>query len=231
MITRTENNFIKGSQQDIKDFLVISEDCRGYIDSIIERVRELGLTIDEQCKFDVFASDISFENVTFYLPTGERIVLRKNYIDFQGGKWYYDLKYTQERSSNLQLGYDEKIENIGHNNEIEKIIDIEDGKELTQYQKQESIKKIVFDTEHGKYDYKYIGLDCYRKYDIAVGEGEPLVYTNLDGTPLTQPELIATTFGSFDMAYASFYEKFNKIRNLIDERIKEISKIKKTKRK
>ena len=116
MIKRTKENFTQGSQSDINRFLVISEDCRGYIESVIERIHELGLTNDEQCDFDVFASDIQYEIVSFYFSTGGSITFKKNHIDFQGGKYYYDLEYTQH---NLQLCYHEIIEFLGHNNEIE----------------------------------------------------------------------------------------------------------------
>ena len=40
---------------------------------------------------------------------------------------------------------------------------------------------------------------------------------------MTQPEVIATTFDSFDSAYASFRKKLNGCREFIESRLKEIT--------
>ena len=184
--------------------------------------------------------DDSWKRVKFIFGPGNEIAFSRNVRKYRGEI----TRISHELTCNGQLGgdqmisilssfviigshrlfsYQESSEVLNFNQGNETFIKIDDETNMTQYSKLGITKKPIFDTRFGEYSYEYLDRDSYKEeYHSVNGKGHSS-YFDKEGNILTQPEVIATTFSSFDSAYASFNEKLKGCRELIDSRLKEIT--------
>lgn len=246
MVKLEEKDFIVGNNNDSREALLIREDCNSYIDSILDQIYELDLTPDEKKELGIeiqkekVLSD-SYGRVKFVFGPGNEVVFSRRIKAY--GKDVYKTEY--ELICNGQLAADKNVSvlsgfsiiasrrlfsyrtiseklNFDQGNEIS--IEIDDGeRNRTQYSKLGFTKKPIF-TEYGRYSFEYLKDGTYKE-DFRLYEAgkREIVYLDLEGNPLIQPEIIATSFDSFNDAYNSFNSKFMMCRELIDSRLKEIS--------
>ena len=239
-----EKDFIKGEKSDISGALLIREDCNGFIDSVLDQIYELDLTPEQQKELFIEVHkekyDDSWKRVKFVFGPGNEIIFSRNVRKYRGEV----TKTTHELTCNGQLGgdqmisilsgfgiigshrlfsYQESSEELSFNQRNELTIMLDDEANRTQYSRFGITKRPVFTSVSGEYTFKYLDRDSYKEeYHSVNGKGQS-VYFDSEGNVLTQPEVIATTFGSFDSAYASFNEKLMGCRQLIDSRLKEIT--------
>lgn len=241
MVELEEKDFIKGGKTESLDALLISEDCNGFIDSVLDQIYGLNLTPEQQKELGVEVYkekyDDSWKRVVFAFEPGNEIIFSRyerkcgNEISKTTHGLTCHGQLDSDRVISILTGfgfvgshtlfsYDENCEVLYFNQGIEKEIIIKDGEEkLTQYAKLGFTKRPVFSERFGQYSHEYLDRDSYKE-EYVNGKSK---YFDLDGKPLTQPEVVATTFSSFDLAYASFNEKLMRCRQLIDLRLKEIT--------
>ncbi len=247
MVKYEEKDFIKGDNNDICDALLISEECSSYIDSVLERIYELGLTPEEEkelgLKIQRDKYDDSWKRVVFSfgpgnevtfsrwkrLWTGETLTHLTHEITCKGqldtDRLISALSGFGIIGSHTLFSYSDEFTANSFNEGDETKIRISDRDgELTQYIKTGVKQKIEIDDRYGTgYHTTYISSDsCKRESRMVDGKYQSFYY-DLDGNPLTRPELVATTFDSFNDAYASFTEKFRRCRDIIDARVEEIA--------
>lgn len=244
MIELEEKDFITGNNTDSRGALMAREDCNAYIDSVLDQIYGLDLTKEEEMQLGIEVHREKYDDfwkmVKIVFSPGNFVIISRRDCDYRGKiyKTEHELTYNGQLEGDRMISilsgfgivgshrlfsYQESIEdlNFGEGNEI--LIKIDDEENLTQYSKLGITKKPKFDTKFGKYSFEYLKRDTYKREYQNVDGDYQTVYFDLEGNPLTQPELIATTYGSFDDAYTSFKNKFMMCRELIDSRLKEIT--------
>ena len=236
-----EKDFIIGGKTESLEALLISEDCNGFIDSVLDQIYELDLTPEEEKELGIEVHreryDNSWKRVKFTFAPGDTVLFSR-WVSESRGQVY---RTSHELTCNGQLdsdrmisiltgfgivgshtlfSYNESCEILTFDEGTEKKIRIIDGEDqLTQYAKLGFTKKTVFKPEYGWYSQEYLDRDSYKE-EYVDGKRK---YIGLDDEPLTQPELITTSFDSFDTAYTSFKNKLMRCREIIDSRLKEIT--------
>lgn len=241
MIGLKEKGFIKGDKNEITKLLLISEDCNGFIDSILDKIYELDLTKEEEKKLDIEIyrekSDNSWIKVKFAFGPDNTITFSRHDSEYNGkiyrthhkltceGQLFEDnlislISGTNVIGNQALMSYEESSEILNFNQGIEKKINIREGKnKITHYSKLGFTKKYVYKPECKCYHIECLERGTYKEKLVD----DKITYFGLDGKPLKQPELIATNLDSFDDAYTSFNDKLNKCRELIDAKLKEIT--------
>lgn len=246
MVKYEEKDFIKGDRNDICDALLISEECNSYIDSVLEKIYELNLTPEEEkelgLKIQRDKYDDSWKRVVFSFEPGNEVALSRWKRLYTDGELTY---LSHEITCNGQLDTDRlisalsgfgiigshtlfsysdefRVSSFNEGDETKIKISDQDGK-LTQYIKTGVKQKIEIEDTYGTgYHTTYLDSDACKRENRMVDGKYQSFYYDLDGNPLTQPELVATTFDSFNDAYASFTDKFRRCRDILDNRIEEI---------
>ena len=243
-----EKDFIRGDKTNASDVLLISEDCNEYIDSVIDQIYALNLTIEDEKQYGIEIHrqkyDDGWKTVKFYFGAGNTIYFSKNDSKYRNETYrtireltyngqYFDADVMGLLSSfglvasQTIFSYRDDWEDLNFNEGIEKKTDIIDGKNLTQYQKLGIRKTPKFSQKFGRYSYRYLDRDSYKTEYSKDGNYDTL-YFDLEGKPLEQEELIATSFDTFDNSFNSFNNKLNSCRELVDNKIQEIISKKQT---
>ena len=241
-----EENFKKGTSEDIKNILQIQEKCNDYISNIIDRVIELDLTQEEKEKAGINISGrkeyhrTDEDSVNFVFAPGNTITFKRCKLLHGDEPYYveYELECKGQLPSDAKIraishygivgshtlfSYNESCEILTFDEVTEKKIRIIDGEDqLTQYAKGLLVQEPVF--ENHRYTFKYKDRDSYEYKTKFSSDGKVnRVYTDLEGKPLVQPEIIVTSFESFDESYTAFESKYDALMEIIDERLNELS--------
>jgi hypothetical protein len=240
MVKLEEKDFILGNEIEGIKALLISEDCNGFIDSVLDQIYELNLTKEQEQELGIKTHrekyDDSWKSVEFSFGPGNTVLFSRR--DSKNGNEIY--RKSHELTCHGQLvedkmisalsgfgiigshtlfSYDERYEKLNFDEGTEKEIKIRDGEgQLTQYSKLGITKKPVYKPQYICYSAEYLENDSYKE----VYENGKTEYFDLEGKPMTQQRIIATSFDSFDNAYNSFTTKLNMCREIIDARIEEI---------
>ena len=236
-----EKDFIKGNSEEIADALLIGEDVNSYIDSVIDKIYELDLTKEDEATLGIVVhrekSDDSWKKVIFQFGPGNDIEIQKrtrkdgNGIYRESHNISYRGQNASERAISAMTGfgfvgshylftYDESMEHLYFDQGTERSIRISDEGGVTHYTKLGVTKKHEYTSVYPSYTYKYLDRDSYKEVrDYSTGKR---TYVDLEGKELTQPELVATSYPSFENAFNSFNELFDECRNLVDARVEEI---------
>lgn len=241
MVKLEEKDFIIGNSGDGVQALLISEDCNGFIDSVLDQIYGLELTKEKEQELGIKVHreeyDDSWKRVEFNFGPGNTVLFSRR--DSKHGKEIYRTSHeltchgqlAEDKmisalsgfgiiGSHTLFSYNERYEKLNFDKGIEKEIMIRDGEgQLTQYSKLGITKRPVYKPEYICYSAEYLKRDTYKE----VYENGKTEYYDLEGNPMTQQKIIATSFDSFDNAYKSFMTKLNMCKEIMDSRLKEIT--------
>lgn len=239
----TEEEFTKGNDQEKGRALLISEDLDNFIDEILDKVYGMNLTPEEEKEIGIYINrtDYSLKEVKFIFAPGNDATFSRRERENGGkvSKTSHELTFHEQSrndqilsflssfaiiGSRIAFSYNESREILNFNEGEEVEIKLRDGEDnLTQYSKLGFTKKAVFKPQYGLYSFEYLDRDSYiDKYDKESGHK----YTDKNGQPLTQQELIATSFDSVVLALDSFEDKFSMFRNQFELYLEQIESMK-----
>ena len=239
-----EKDFIKGEKSDSCGAFLIRENCNSFIDSVLDQIYELDLTSEQQKELYIEVhkeeNDDSWKRVKFIFGLGNEIIFSRYDRKYEGEitKTSYELTCNGQLAGDQMISilsgfgiigshrlfsYQEESEDLSFNQGNEIVIILNDEENRTQYSRYGVTKRPVFTTTSSRYTFKYLDRNSYKEEYRCVNGKDQSTYFDLEGNILTQPEVIATTFSSFDSAYDSFNEKLMGCRQLIESRLKEIT--------
>ena len=235
MIKLEEKDFIKGNKDNRCDALLLNEDCKEYIDSVLDKVYSLNLTKEEEKKLglEVYRDNFndSWRKVKFILESGDT-VLFSNYIGrgrdgsmlhTSGEITYYGLFNPKEDESHMLYSYNEDYSAFPINQGYERNIIFSDENDcLTQYNASGIKQEIVFKPFSGTFGSKFIDTNTYHVEYKNIDGKYQIIYVDLEGNELKRSEQVVTTYNSFDEAFDKFNNKFASFRKIIDARIEEL---------
>lgn len=242
-----EEDFKIGETVERNKLLLVSEECNEFIDSVLDKISNLGLTNEELKEIGIEMNDEnsysgSWKRAKFVLGCGNTLYFsrRISYSNHKVCSTEYELTQHGQNDADAAITFMSRGMVVGshrlfsYNDRCEKqcfdrgitkdtkIYDVDN--KLTQYSKSALATKLVFNSDFENYSYEYLNGDSYNEEFKEVDGNYKRVYTDLEGNLLTQPELIATSFDSFDEAYATFNDRLVTCRNIIDRLVEELGK-------
>ena len=245
MVELKEKDFIIGNEEDCAEAMVTGEDVNAYIDSVLEQIYALDLTKEEEeqlgLKIHRDKYDDTWKRVEFSFGPGNRVLFSSRLRDKKDGKVVsadHELTCHGQLESDRKLSiltgfglvgshrlfsYDDDYRPLYFDRGKERKMMIRDAEDkLTQFTQLGIAQSIEYQPQYSTFGINYLDRSTYKEGREYKDGTYRSVYTDLEGNPLKPSMHIATSFPSFDEAFATFTSKFEKCRELIDARIQEI---------